>query len=154
MFSTTDTHFQIMAFFRILLNRKHKRCVLGQKSKFEKKNFFRRLWAATAGLQYWQNPKIRHAFWAQITSKYSQYGIFSEQLKALGMLNLPDFQFDAQEAKWQLTLALGRPTFFSNFDFWPKTHLFCFLFNKIGKNAIFWKWVSVAENTCLKEIIN
>ena len=100
-------HIFFMAFFPILLSRKQKRCVLGQKSKFEKKIFFRRLWAATAGLQYWQNPKIRHVFWAQITSKYSQYGIFSEQLKALGMLNLPDFQFDAQEAKWQLTLALG-----------------------------------------------
>ena len=39
MFSATDTHFQIMAFSPILLNRKLKRCIFGQKSKFEKKNF-------------------------------------------------------------------------------------------------------------------
>ena len=38
--------------------------------------------------------------------------------------------------------------FFSNFYFCLKMHLFCFLFNKIWKNAIFWKWLSIAENTC------
>ena len=36
---------------------------------------------------------------AQIMSKYSQYGIFSEQLTALGFGFVTDFNFDAQEAK-------------------------------------------------------
>ena len=34
--------------------------------------------------------------------------------------------------------------FFSNFYFRPKTHLFGFLFNKFGENAMNCKWVSVA----------
>ena len=38
--------------------------------------------------------------------------------------------------------------FFPNFDFCPKTHLFCFLFNEIWKNAMNWIWVSVVDNTC------
>ena len=40
MLSTTDTHIHFMAFFQISLNKKQKRCVLGQKSKFEKKKNF------------------------------------------------------------------------------------------------------------------
>ena len=41
-------------------------------------------------------------------SKYSQYGIFSEQLKALGFGFVTDFNFDAQEAKWELPPTQGK----------------------------------------------
>ena len=35
-----------------------------------------------------------------------------------------------------------KKNFFSNFDFWPKTHLLCFLLNKIRK-------IAINENGCL-----
>ena len=41
-------------------------------------------------------------------SKYSQYGIFSEQLTALGFGFVTDFNFDAQEAKRDLPPTQGK----------------------------------------------
>ena len=44
-------------------------------------------------------------------SKYSQYGIFSEQLKALGFGFVTDFNFDAQEAKSDLDIFGSKPDY-------------------------------------------
>ena len=49
-----------MAFFQISLTRKQKRCILGPKSKFEKKIFFQWSWSSIFGIQCWKNPKIPH----------------------------------------------------------------------------------------------
>ena len=86
-----------MAFFPILLSRKQKRCVFGQKSKFEKKNFFRRPWSGIFGHQSWQNAKIRPC---KKHSNYSQNIVnmvfFPNNSSFFLNKVLSDFHFDAQ----------------------------------------------------------
>ena len=62
-------HIFFMAFFPILLSRKQKRCVFGQKSKFEKKNFFRRPCLVFLDSKVGKMPKSAHVKNTQITVK-------------------------------------------------------------------------------------
>ena len=126
MCSLQQTPYFFHGIFPIFIEQKTKKMRFGSKIKiWKKKNFFWWLWAATAWLQYCQNPKIRQVFWALITSKHSQYGTFSEQLKALEMLFLPDFHFDAQERRRDLPAS------------WAKSRLRSWALKwKSGKNNI------------------
>ena len=86
-----------MAFFPILLSRKQKRCIFGQKSKFCKKKFFLAVMIGIFGLQSWQNAKIRPC---KNHSNYSQNIVnmvfFPNNSSFFLNKVLSDFHFDAQ----------------------------------------------------------